>query len=58
MEYCENYEDCRNKESSKCINCECNKNNFEEIKKYENTNEIYKKNPKRFYRFVNNYNPQ
>lgn len=57
MEYCENYEDCRNKDSCKCDTCECNKNNYEKIEVEGYQGEVHDRKNKRFYIFSNHYDP-
>lgn len=57
MDYCEYYEECKNRESPKCTNCEYNKNNFEAIERDENKSDIYK-HPGKYYRYSNHYEPE
>lgn len=57
MDYCEYYEECKNRESPKCVNCEYNKNNFEAIERDENKSDIYK-HPEKYYRYSNHYEPE
>lgn len=58
MEYCEYLEECKNKNSPKCNNCEYNKNNFEAIERDELKGSIYKPNPKKYYKYANHYEPE
>lgn len=54
-EYCEYWEECKNKNNIlKCCKCENNPENFETIEQDELKDSIYK-NPKRFYIYRNNF---
>lgn len=57
MDLCEYSEECKNRDTYKCDNCECNKNNFEAIEKEEKKSNIYKSNPRKYYKYKNNYDP-
>ena len=57
VDYCEYYEECKNRESPKCVNCEYNKNNLEAIERDENKSDIYK-HPGKYYRYSNHYEPE
>lgn len=57
MEYCENYEECRNKDSYKCDTCEYNKNNFEQVEKEGYQGEAHDRKNKKYYKYGNHYDP-
>jgi len=55
---CEYFEECRNANNElKCGKCEHNPENWQKMEQEENTNPCYK-NPKKFYIFRDNYEPQ
>lgn len=58
MEQCEYMDECRNAGNDlKCSKCERNPANFEKLERDDQTPVIYP-NPRKFYIFRDNYDPQ